>query len=110
MTSSILNLARAVLASSILSVAHHCAEQFPESICRLHHATCKSGTKLVPLILMSHCLIALRIAPSEPVMPVFFSVLVQYQTFLIAVKQMHVVDSLGNGFLLGATFWLDEFA
>ena len=53
------------------------------------------------------CLIALRIAPSEPVMPVFFSVLVQYQTFLIAVKQMHVVDSL---FLLGATFWLDEFA
>ena len=48
--------------------------------------------------------------PSEPVMPVFFSVLVQYQTFLIAVKQMHVVDSLGIVFLLGATFWLDEFA
>ena len=43
-------------------------------------------------------------------MPVFFSVLVQHQTFLIAVKQMHVVDSLGNVFLLGATFWLDEFA
>ena len=42
------------------------------------------------------CLIALRIAPSEPVMP--------------AVKQMHVVDSLGTVFLLGATFWLDEFA
>ena len=56
------------------------------------------------------CLIALRIAPSEPVMPVFFSVLVQYQTFLIAVNQMHVVDSLGIVFLLGATFWLDEFA
>ena len=55
------------------------------------------------------CLIV-RIAPSEPVMPVFFSVLVQYQTFLIAVKQMHVVDSLGTVFLLGATFWLDEFA
>ena len=50
------------------------------------------------------CLIALRIAPSELVMPVFFSVLVQYQTFLIAVKQMHVVDSLGTVFLLGATF------
>ena len=43
-------------------------------------------------------------------MPVFFSVLVQYQAFLIAVKQMHVVDSLGTVFLLGATFWLDEFA
>ena len=58
------------------------------------------------------CLIGLRTAPSEPVMPVFFSVtvLVQYQTFLIAVKQMHVVDSLGTVFLLGATFWLDEFA
>ena len=51
------------------------------------------------------CLIALRIAPSELVMPVFFSLLVQYQTFLIAaVKQMHVVDSLGTVFLLGATF------
>ena len=37
-------------------------------------------------------------------MPVFFSVLVQYQTFLITVKQMHVVDSLGTVFLLGATF------
>ena len=45
------------------------------------------------------CLIALRIAPFEPVMPVFFSVLVQHQTFLIAVKQMHVVDSLGTVFL-----------
>ena len=46
------------------------------------------------------CLIALRIASSEPVMPVFCSVLVQYQTFLIAVKQMHVVDSLGTVFSL----------
>ena len=34
--------------------------------------------------------IALRIAPSKLVMPVFFSVLVQYHTFFIAVKQMHV--------------------
>ena len=52
------------------------------------------------------CLIALRntIAPSELVMPIVFSVLVQYQTCLIAVKQMHVVDSLGTIFLLGATF------
>ena len=49
------------------------------------------------------CLIALRIAPSELVMSVFFSVLVHYQTFLIAVKQMHAVDSLGTVFLLGAT-------
>ena len=32
-------------------------------------------------------------APSELVMPVFSSVLVQYQTFLLAVNQMHVVDS-----------------
>ena len=39
-----------------------------------------------------------------------FQLLVQYQTFLIAVKQMHVVDSLGTVFVLGATFWLDEFA
>ena len=49
---------------------------------------------------INFCLIALRIAPSELVMPVFFSVLVQYQTFSIAVKQMHVVDSLGTVFLL----------
>ena len=56
------------------------------------------------------CLIAVRIAPSKPIMPIFFSVLVQYQTFLTAVEQMHGVDSLGNVFLLGATFWLDEFA
>ena len=60
----------------------------------------------VPVLVVQQKLIA----PSEPVMPVFFSVLVQYQTFLIAVKQMHVVDSLGTVFLLGATFWLDEFA
>ena len=42
----------------------------------------------------------------QVVMPVFFSVhvLVQYQTFLIAVKQMHVMDSLGTVFLLGAIF------
>ena len=39
-------------------------------------------------------------APSELVMPVFSSVLVQYQTFLLAVNQMHVVDSLGTVFLL----------
>ena len=50
------------------------------------------------------CLIALRIAPSELVMPVFFGVLVQYQVFLIAVKQMHVVGSLGTVSLLGAIF------
>ena len=37
-------------------------------------------------------------------------VLVQYQTFLIAVKQMHVVDLLGTVFLLAATFCLAEFA
>ena len=38
------------------------------------------------------------------------ALLVQVHSFLIAVKQMHVVDSLGTVFLLGATFWLDEFA
>ena len=48
------------------------------------------------------CLIALCIAPFELVMPLFFSVLVQYQTFLLIVKQMHVVVSLGVVFLLGA--------
>ena len=32
------------------------------------------------------------------VMPIFFSVLVQYLTFLTVVKQMHVVDSLGTVF------------
>ena len=39
-------------------------------------------------------------------MPVFFtgSVLVQYQTFLIAVKQMQMVDLLGTVFLLEAIF------
>ena len=37
-------------------------------------------------------------------MPVFFSVLVQYQIFLIAVKQMHVVDSLGTVSLSEAIF------
>ena len=36
--------------------------------------------------------VALYIAPFEPVMPVSFSVLGQYQTFLIAVKKMHVVN------------------
>ena len=47
------------------------------------------------------CLIPLLVAPFEPVMPVFLSLLVQYQTFLIAVKQMHVVDSqLGTVFSL----------
>ena len=35
-------------------------------------------------------------------MPVFSSVLVQYQTFLLAVNQMHVVNSLGTVFLLKA--------
>ena len=35
---------------------------------------------------------------------VFFSVLVQYQTCLIAVEQMHKVDSLGTVILLGAIF------
>ena len=38
------------------------------------------------------CLIALLIAPFELVMPIFFSVLVQYLAFFTAVKQMHVVD------------------
>ena len=39
-------------------------------------------------------------------MPVFVtsSVLVQYQTYLIAVKQMQMVDSLGTVFLLEAIF------
>ena len=41
------------------------------------------------------CLIALLIAPFELVMPIFFSVLVQYLAFLTVVKQMLVVDSLG---------------
>ena len=44
------------------------------------------------------CLIALHIAPFELVMPIFFSVLVQYLTFLTVVRQMHVVDSLGTVF------------
>ena len=44
------------------------------------------------------CLIALLIAPFELVMPIFFSVLVQYLAFLTAVKQMHVVDLLGTVF------------
>ena len=37
------------------------------------------------------CLIALLIALFELVMPIFFSVLVQYLAFLTVVKQMHVV-------------------
>ena len=44
------------------------------------------------------CLIALLMAPFELVMPIFFSVLVQYLAFLTIVKQMHVVDSLGTVF------------
>ena len=44
------------------------------------------------------CLIALLIAPCELVMPIFFSVLVQYLAFLTAVKQMHAVDLLGTVF------------
>ena len=44
------------------------------------------------------CLIALHIAPFELVMPIFFSVLVQYLTFLTVVKQMHVVLLLGTVF------------
>ena len=30
--------------------------------------------------------------------------------YSMLLMQMHVVDSLGTVFLLGATFWLDEFA
>ena len=48
------------------------------------------------------CLIALLIAPFELVMPIFFSVLVQYLAFLTVVKQM--VDSLRTVFLKGAVF------
>ena len=44
------------------------------------------------------CLIALLIAPFELVMPISFSVLVQYLAFLTVMKQMHVVDSLGTVF------------
>ena len=46
------------------------------------------------------CLIALLIAPCELVMPIFFSVLVQYLAFMTVVKQMHmhVVDLLGTVF------------
>ena len=44
------------------------------------------------------CLIALLIAPFELVMPIFFSVLVQYLAFLTAVKQMQMVDLLGTVF------------
>ena len=44
------------------------------------------------------CLIALQIAPFELVMPIFFSVLAHYLTFLTVVKQMHVLDSLGTVF------------
>ena len=44
------------------------------------------------------CLIALHIAPFELVMPILFSVLVQYLTFLTVVKQMHVVVLLGTVF------------
>ena len=51
---------------------------------------------------INFCLIALCIAPFELVMPVSFNVLVQYQTFLPIVNQMHVVVSLGVVFLLGA--------
>ena len=50
---------------------------------------------LVPGMLF---LIALHIAPFELVMPIFFSVLVQYLTFLTVVKQMHVVVVLGTVF------------
>ena len=46
------------------------------------------------------CLIALLIAPFELVMPIFFSVLVQYLAFLTVVKQMHVVDFIRNYFSL----------
>lgn len=48
------------------------------------------------------CLIALCVAPFELVKPVFFSVIVQYQTFLQVVTQMHVVVSLRVVVLLGA--------
>ena len=44
------------------------------------------------------CLVALHIAPFELVMPIFFSVLVQFLTLMTVVKQMHVVDSLGTVF------------
>lgn len=52
-TSAIVDLARAVSASSTLSVVHRCAEWFPETMCRLRHATCKSGScfPLIPRIL-----------------------------------------------------------
>ena len=43
------------------------------------------------------CLIALLIAPFKLVMPIFFSVLVQYLAFLTVVQQMHVEDSLALG-------------
>ena len=43
-------------------------------------------------------MVALLIAPFELVMPIFFSVLVQYLAVLTGVKQMHVVDSLGTVF------------
>ena len=39
-----------------------------------------------------------RRSPFELVMPIFFSVLVQYLTFLTVVKQMHVVVLLGTVF------------
>ena len=47
---------------------------------------------------INFCLIALLIAPFELVMPIFFSVLVQYLAFLTVVKQMQVVDLLRTVF------------
>ena len=54
------------------------------------------------------CLIAVFTALCKLVVPTCFSKLAQFQTFLLDVKQMHVVDSLGAtvAFLLGAVFGL----
>ncbi len=48
------------------------------------------------------CLIAMHIAPFELVMPVYLSVLVQYQTLLPSVKQTVVAFVRSRGLSLGA--------
>lgn len=69
--------------------------------CVIHHSNWRMS--------ISCCWRALCNAPFQLVMPASLSVLVQYQTFWLVVKQMHMVSSLRVVALLGAISWLYEF-